>query len=254
MRTPQIFVNELADDRQQFVILMEDLAPAQPGNQLVGESLPHARVAMKESAKLAAAFYGDESIAEHDFVMTTARDDGGAFGQELLQQSWPGFLARFGNALSPECLAFGEDYVRRHTRFVNRYDGAKTLAHGDFRSENILFGMDEACTVDWQTMSETSPLADLAYFMGGSVSVADRRSWERDLVREYSDLLSEHGVYIGFEDCWQQYREQAMHGLLITILGASFSAPDERGEAMFQAMIERHLQHCVDLESGDFLG
>jgi hypothetical protein len=253
MRTPFIYANEITDDRLQFVTLMEDMAPAAPGSQLVGESLEHARVAMREAARLAAAFYGDQSIGEHDYVLTAARDDGGAFGQSLLQQFWPGFLERFGHGLTEECLGFGSCYVDRFTVFTTRFKGTKTLAHGDFRSENILFHGDAACTVDWQTLGETSPLADLAYFMGGSLEVADRRNWERDLVREYSDELATLGVSLGFEECWKQYREQAMHGLIITILGASFSAPAERSDAMFLAMIQRHLQHCVDLEAREFL-
>ena len=44
-----------------------------------------------------------------------------------------------------------------------------------------------------------------------------------------------------------------MHGLIITVLGAAFSTPDERSDRMFLAMIRRHLQHCVDLDAGEFL-
>jgi len=44
-----------------------------------------------------------------------------------------------------------------------------------------------------------------------------------------------------------------MHGLMITILGASFSEAAERSDAMFLVMIQRHLQHCVDLQAGGFL-
>ena len=38
-----------------------------------------------------------------------------------------------------------------------------------------------------------------------------------------------------------------------TILGACFTEAAERSDAMFLAMIQRHLQHCVDLEAGAFL-
>ena len=252
MRTPAIYANEVSDDRQLFVIAMEDMTPAEPGSQLVGESKAHARVAMAEAAKLAAAFYGDESLQEKDFIMSHARD-GGVFGQSLLQQYWPGFLQRFGDGINEECQAFGALYVDNHSVFATRSQAPKTLAHGDFRSENILFHTDQACTVDWQTTSYASPVTDLAYFMGGSVELADRREWERELVQEYSELMTGFGVELPFEDCWQQYREQAMHGLMITILGASFSAPAERSDAMFQIMIQRHLQHCVDMDAGDFL-
>ena len=78
MRTPTIYANEVSDDRLAFVTVMEDMAPAEPGSQLIGESLEHVRVAMGEAAKLAAAFYGDESVGAHDFVMSQVRDDGGA--------------------------------------------------------------------------------------------------------------------------------------------------------------------------------
>lgn len=253
MRTPAIYANEITDDRLLFVTVMEDMAPAEPGSQLIGESLEHARVAMGEAARLAAAFYGDESIGDLDFVMTPGRDDGGAFGQSLLQQFWPVFLQRFGDGISEECAAFGSRYVDKFTTFATRFPGPKTLTHGDFRSENILFSGTEACTVDWQTLGEGSPLTDLAYFMGGSVDVVDRRNWERDLVQEYSAALASEGVSLSFKACWEQYREQAMHGLIITILGASFTEPAERSDAMFLAMIQRHLQHCVDLDAGDFL-
>jgi Ecdysteroid kinase-like family len=253
MRTPTIYANEITDDRLLFITAMEDMAPAEPGSQLVGESIEHARSAMGEAAKLAVAFYGDETVGEHDFVMNQVRTDGGEFGQALLQQYWPGFLERFGHNISDQCCEFGAMYVASHKAFVTRFKGPKTIAHGDFRSENILFDGNSVCTVDWQTTSYASPLTDLAYFMGGSVDTEDRRCWERELVGEYSEVLGSLGLDLGVDDCWDQYREQAMHGLMITILGASFTEPAPRSDAMFLAMIQRHLQHCVDLDAGHFL-
>jgi hypothetical protein len=254
MRTPAIYANEISDDRLIFTTVMEDMAPAEPGSQLIGESIEHARLALRESAKLTAAFYGDESVGEFDFVMAQARDDGGAFAQSLLQDNWPGFLKRFGHGLNAECEAFAANYVNHHTTFATRFQGPKTVAHADFRSENLLFtGNEAACTVDWQTTMESSPLTDLAYFMGGSVDTNDRRAWEQDLVREYREELARLGVDLAFDACWEQYREQAMHGLMISILGASFSEADERGDAMFLTMIQRHLQHCVDMDAASFL-
>lgn len=253
MRTPFIFANDISDDRALFMTVMEDMSPAVTGDQVIGESRERAVLAMSEAAKLAVAFYGDTSIADNDYVMSAARHDGGVMGQQLLRQHWDGFLQRFGAGLSEECIRFGEHYIDHHTDFVMRDSGPKTLVHGDFRSENILFGENLACTVDWQTYSESSPLTDLAYFMGGSVTTENRRAWERELVIEYAGLLRVGGVQLEDDACWDMYREQAMHGLMITILGASFSSPDERGEIMFQAMIQRHLQHCVDLDAGAFL-
>jgi hypothetical protein len=253
MRTPHIYASELSADKTTFLLLMEDLSPAEPGSQLVGESRERSSLALCEAAKLAAAFYGDDSIGCLDYVMTAARDDGGAFGQALMEQSWPGFLDRFGHGLSAQCIAFGERYVSGHAHFVSRLQGPKTLAHGDFRSENILFDGDRAITVDWQTQSESSVMTDAAYFLGGSVEVEDRRIWEKELIEQYRGKLAHYGVELSFQDCWEQYREYAMHGLMISVLGASFTAAEERSDRMFLAMTQRHLQHCVDLDSGEFL-
>ncbi len=170
-----------------------------------------------------------------------------------MEQSWPGFVDRFGHGLSAESIAFGERYVEGYRHFVTRLQGPRTLIHGDFRCENILFGEDEATTVDWQTTAESSVMADAAYFLGGSVEVGDRRRWERELVEGYRGQLAALGVELDARACWDQYREYAMHGIVITVLGATFTAPAERSDRMFLAMIQRHLQHCVDLDSGEFL-
>ncbi|MDG2047696.1 MAG: phosphotransferase [Halioglobus sp.] len=253
MRTPKIYGSELSDDRASFLLLMEDMAPAEPGNNLLGESRENAALALGEVAKLAADFYGDTSLEHRDYVVSAARDDGGAFAQSLMQQSWPGFVDRFGHGLTPQCIAFGEHYVDNVCHFFTRYQGPKTLIHGDFRSENILFTSDQAAIVDWQTVSESSVLADAAYFLGGSVSTEDRRSWEQSLITEYHRSLAAEGVDIPFKECWEQYREYAMHGLVIIVLGASFSSADERSDRMFLALIQRHLQHCVDVNAIEFL-
>ncbi len=253
MKTPRIYASELSEDRTSFLLLMEDMSPAEPGNNLEAASRQHTELALREAAKLAAAYYDDDSIGERDYVQASARDDGGAFGQELLIQNWPAFIDRYGHGISDECRAFGEHYVQNHSRFVSRFQGPKTLAHGDLRSENILFYGDTATVVDWQTMAESSAVTDAAYFLGGSVAPEDRRAWEHELIERYREQLDSLGVTLSAGQCWEQYREYAMHGLLITILGAAYSTPDDRSDKMFLTMIQRHLQHCVDVHSAEFL-
>jgi hypothetical protein len=252
MRTPVIYGSELSEDRTSFLLLMEDMTPAVPGSQLQGETRERTVMALAEAAKLAADYYGKPGLAERDYVMSSL-EDGGAFGQALMEQYWPGFVDRFGHGLSEECIAFGERFARNYAYFVTRLQAPRTLAHGDFRSENILFGADCATIVDWQTTGHSSVLTDAAYFLGGSVDVADRRDWEKQLIEEYRNNLEDAGVALPFQECWNQYREYAMHGLMITVLGASFTSPEERSDKMFLAMIQRHLQQCVDMDSGEFL-
>ena len=248
MRTPNIYHAMLSEAGTEFILLMEDLAPAEPGNQLDGETLAHAKLALTEAAKLHASFHRKTSLLSADFI-TKPAPDAAAFGQELLVQNWLGFIERFGSRLNAQCLAFGEHYIHRHAQWVASYRGESTLIHGDFRAENLLFTDSAVATVDWQTLAESFGLCDVAYFIGGSLTPDLRRTNERDLVEHYRQALAQHGVRLETEDCWQQYRLGSMHGIMITVLGAMFSAAEARSDRMFLTMIQRHLQHCVDLEA-----
>ena len=253
MRTPAIHATELDETGAAMLLVMEDLAPAEPGSQFVGESHDHALLVIEQAARLAASFLGDPQLTPADWIMSPQKPDTAEFVQALLVDAWPNFVERFGGELTDEQLAFGHRYIPHHQHFACRDVGARTLNHGDLRSENILFSADEAITVDWQTIQEGDPLTDLAYFLGGSCTVDDRRAWERELVEDFRGRLSEHGVDLASNDAWARYRAAAMHGIMITVLGATYSTADERSDAMFLTMIQRHLQHCIDLDAGDFL-
>lgn len=250
---PQVFVSLINNEGSDFIILMQDLAPAEAGNQLASESFLRAESVLLEAAKLHADFYQKTALLAHPAVTQTDKDSA-AFGQSLLEQQWPGFKERFGHSLSAECLAFGDQYIKQHVAWSQTYEGPKTLIHGDLRTENILYTHDNtAILVDWQTTMASCPLADVAYFLGGSLDTSTRRKHEKVLLQVYIGKLNALGIRLSIEDGWKQYRQYSIHALMITILGAMFSAPDERGDTMFLLMAQRHLQHCVDMEAHDFL-
>jgi hypothetical protein len=253
IRTPEIYLALIDASGSNFILLMEDLAPAKPGNQLASETIEHAKQALSEASKLHAAFFGKDELLARDYITHTDPDDA-AMAQDLLQQSWPGFVERFGHGLSAECIALGEQYVESHSQWVGHYQGQKTLVHGDFRAENILFS-ESGCTIiiDWQTPMESCCMADVAYFIAGSLDIDSRRAQEHELVEHYRQCLNSKDVTLTQDECWQLYREFSLHGLLITILGAMFSQAGERSDQMFLVMIQRHLQHAVDMSAAEFL-
>ena len=121
--------------------------------------------------------------------------EGAEFAQALLVEQWPGFKQRFGHGLSSECLAFGDQYITSHVAWVRGHLGEKTLIHGDLRTENILYHPDDSATVvDWQTPMASCGLADVAYFLGGSLDTSDRRAHEQTLVSIYRQRLNALGM------------------------------------------------------------
>ena len=57
MHLPKIYYSASDDKGEEFIILMEDMSPAEPGDQLRGETIHRAEMAIDQAAKLHAAFW-----------------------------------------------------------------------------------------------------------------------------------------------------------------------------------------------------
>src|SRR5205085_1977177 len=51
------------------------------------------------------------------------------------------------------------------------------------------------------------------------------------------------------EHCWREYRRQAFGGVLMAIVASMLVQRTERGDEMFMAMLARHSQQALDLDS-----
>jgi hypothetical protein len=253
MRTPRCYFADIDEASGDFVILMEDMTPAGPGDQIAGCDLDVAAVAVAEAVGLHAPFWGDDSLAAIDWL-TVNSPEGAQFAQALLQQFWPGFCERFGDGLDAEQVALGQRFVDGYAAWSAAYDGPLALIHADYRLENMLLAPKGAApdvapiaVVDWQTAAQGCGVADVAYFLGGGLSIEDRRAHERKLLDDYCGRLRAAGVALDDASGWELYRRFTLHGVLITILGAMVTGQDPRGDRMFLAMAQRHLQHALDL-------
>ena len=256
MRTPHCYASLIDDAASDYVILMEDLAPAVPGDQTGQCSLEQAELAIREAAKLHAPLMNDTSLLASEAI-TQSSSEGSALARQLLMQLTPPFVERFRERISPEGETLLERFASGFPEYVEGYAGPLTAVHADYRSENMLFGTAEGgypiAIVDWQSPLYGCPLTDIAYFLGNGPSIEARREHERELVEAYRKELASFGAELSSDECWQMYRRCSMHGFLLTILGCMTSGQEERSDRMFANMIERHLQHALDLEAEEFL-
>ena len=97
-------------------------------------------------------------------------------------------------------------------------------------------------------------MTDASYFLGGSLTLEDRRAHEQELLREYHEALQEHGVRgFGWEECWEGYRRQAFLGVLMTVAPAMLVQRTERGDEMFLVTLARYAQQVLDLDAIELL-
>ncbi len=229
----------------EYVVLLEDLAPARPGDQLAGLEPADAAAAIDELAALHAAGWADPTLAALPWL-NRASPDSAAFTAALITDFYPGFRDRYARRLDGGTLSFIEKFLPRLGGYLARRDEPPTLVHGDFRADNLLFGAPRPAVLDWQTAAYGAGTGDLAYFLGSSLPVAARRAHEDALARRYHAALTARGVALTWADCWEGYRRHALGGIVMGIGASMLVQRTERGDEMFCTMVERHAWHARD--------
>ena len=250
VRTPYCHHAEI-DDSGDFVLVMEDLAPAVPGDQVAGCTPLQARAAVVNLAGLHGPRWCDSTLLDVDTLSLNGPDDI-ALLLEMYGPTTELFLDSLGDLISPEdavtlraCVpAIGPWLLARQERFG--------LVHGDYRLDNLLFSpTGEVAAVDWQTLSLALPARDLAYVVATSLSVDDRRAHERELVAAYHRALVGYGVAdYPAELCWEDYVFALLQVPLVATFGCAYSTNrTERGDRMFAAMVARGCTAIRDLDA-----
>ncbi len=232
-----------------FTLLLEDLFPARPGDELAGATVEQAGAAIDALAAIQAAAWEDPQLADVSWLNASS-----PLNQALLTELLPGFAERYGDRVAPEHFELAERFVGRIDAWASDRRGASALQHGDFRLDNLLFanapGQRPVVAVDWQTVFYGPAQYDLAYFLGCSLPIEQRRRHGEALVRRYHDGLVAAGVeHCSLEECFGQYRRMAFGGLVMSIAASMLVERTERGDDMFMAVFARHAQQAIDLES-----
>lgn len=222
-----------------FTLVLEDVADAVQGDQIAGCSPDDARTALAALAKVHGPVLGDAHVGSQAWLNQASPLDQALFGMLL-----PGFLDRYGDRVAPEHAEVCERFAAVVDAWAADRRPPLGLVHGDYRLDNLLFGPDGCTIVDWQTVSWGPALLDAAYFLGSSLTVADRRAHEHDLLRTYLD-----GVGLGWEEGWTEYRRQAFYGILINVVASMVVVRTDRGDDMFMACLARSAQQVLDLDS-----
>ncbi|HWC37958.1 MAG TPA: phosphotransferase [Acidimicrobiales bacterium] len=258
VRAPRCYHAYVDDTATDFVLLLEDVAPARQGDQLSGCTVEQAAVAVEELPRLHAPRWGDASLAELDWLHRNP-EESAAFTSQLVAGLFAGFCDRYSERIDADIMALGERLMARLPTYLGDRRGPWTVAHGDFRLDNLLFGTEPddpaVVVVDWQTVTHGPGVSDLSYFLGAGLLPETRRSHERDLVRSYHDALTAAGVVgLDWNECWTQYRRYTFSGLIMAIAASMLVEQTDRGDEMFVTMAQRHGRHAIDLEAERLIG
>lgn len=252
IRTPAVYVAEL-DEANNFVLLLEDLAPAVQGDHMRGCSLDDARKALEEAAMLHAAFWNDAELASQDWVYIPAGAQG-FYTTELMESSWTHFEKTYAHRMDPEVIKVCAEYIRHHAAWNAPRPAPKTYSHNDFRVDNMLFGGERIAVVDWQTSNYLGTGMDVAYFLGGAFDRETRRRHEVELLQGYHDALCRRGVKdYSFDHLMADYRHYSFAVLAVAIAATVIVKQTERGDHLFMKMVTDGAWQALDNGALDIL-
>jgi hypothetical protein len=121
------------------------------------------------------------------------------------------------------------------------------LSHGDAHIGNTyrIPGQIAPRFLDWQVLSLGPWSIDVAYFMVGALSIADRQHHEDALLRHYLDALGGFGAPAPtFDEAMAALRRHHLHGVMWAFCPPQMQDPDDCAE-----MARRHVQAAVDHET-----
>ncbi len=250
VRVPRCWHASVTDDALEFLLLLEDLAPATQGDQLAGCTVAEAEAAAVNLAGLHGPRWCDASLADFEGLSLMGADDGELLAS-VMGPMTEVFVARFADRLAPADREVLERVPAVSGSWISARNERFAPVHGDYRLDNLMFppGGGPVTALDWQTVSLGLPARDLAYLTATSLSVADRRAHEDALVAAYHRALLAYGVAdYDLDLCRDDYRFSMLQAPLIIVLGCAVGEPTERGDRMFLAMTERSCAAIRDLD------
>lgn len=260
LRTPRRYFAAMDLDRQAFVLLLEDLASARAGDQAAGCTVADAELAVREIAVLHAAWWEHPRLGALTWM--PAQADIHPSAADFWQATWDRGVEQRGGALPPEVLRLGERLGERALAVLAELAGPPhTIVHGDYHLDNLFFAESDPCAplivADWQLTVRGRGVFDVAFFLSGNLSPADRRAHETRLLRTWHDALVGRGVQgYSFEQALRDYKLSVAYCLAVVMIlsGMPGSGGGERRALLLDVWLSRVAAAIADLQVGELVG
>ena len=259
VRVPSLLYGDLDTRSQRFVLVLEDLGGMEAIPQSVGVGVERAQRAIREIAGVQGRFWeatDEPALAACGAFLTAGQR---RIMQTLFLLTLPLAFERFGDLFTTDTRRRAEAFGSRiDAHFAAVAKGPKTVVHGDYRGDNVLFGGEgegDFAVIDWQGCGIGCGMYDVAFFLATSVSVDDRRRIERDAVAEYHDIVCRMGAKdYSRDDCWRSYRQNMLGPLMPMVLGCGgIDVSDEALRRQTRVLLDRTLTAIEDLNAWEFL-
>jgi Ecdysteroid kinase-like family len=229
---------------QDTVLLLEDVSGrGRMLDQVAGCSPSDARAAIRSLAQLHACFWDDTSLDDAPFLRRLCDDPYPAAVAFAYDTAWPRVQEFFPELITDRVKTFGDGYSARIAPLFEKLcEPPLVLSHGDWRLDNLFVTPDnDVIAVDWQLLDRSVGPRDLAYFVTGSIDVADPAEYQRAF-NDYLSDLADRGVHLDEAWAYEMYRYGTMLGFVYPVIAAgALTIEDPRHMELTRVMLNRSL-------------
>ena len=251
IRVPTGHFGTIDEETAQFVLLIEDLGEKRCVDQVVGMELGDAEHAVDELAAWQAQFWGKaDEIVDRGLAMSLGDPIYPAVLPMVFTEGWEKVTGTVD--LPASIRTVGEKWVGGFESLLQEMcQGPNTLAHGDYRADNMLFDDDGSLVLlDFQLIGSGTAAYDLAYFITQSLDAELAADHERELFDRWIEGLRAGGVAaddLGHQ--WDHYRKAALFCLCYPIVASrGMDLDDPRQMALLNCMNTRYARAVEQLD------
>jgi hypothetical protein len=223
IRVPGCYHADANQDTSEFILVLEDMGSLRCADQIVGMRIADAEQAVDELAAWHAAFWGKaDAMAEEGLTVRLGDPMYPAILPFVFGEGWEK-VTREIPEIPKEILAVGPRFSDALPGLLTDLDQSPTtLAHGDYRADNILFADDgSAVLLDFQLIGTGSGAYDLAYFVTQSLDAEVAAANEQRLFERWRAGLLAGGVpEADLERMWTDYRKAALFCLAYPVIAS----------------------------------
>lgn len=243
-RVSKSFYGEVNEETSQFAMVVEDLGNLRAVDQVKGMNIDDARRAVDGLAAMHAKWWGKaDALAADGTTISLGDPIYPAIVPMVFAEGWekctkeikmPDSIMqvgpRFGNAVAPLLASLAK--------------GPNTLAHGDYRADNMFFDeQNKLVVLDFQLIGTGIGAYDLAYFITQSIAADDASKHERELFDRWIDGVLSGGAPKDLVDkkaLWEHYRSAALFCLAYPIVASrGMDLSDKRSFELVDCMNTR---------------
>ena len=194
---PTCHAAEFDDESGEFVLLLEDLSAARPGDWEL-DPIGDIRFALEKLAQLHAGFWGDPLLQQYDWIVDTSDCHNPPPYRELWNEKLEQVRVLYRDQIAASVWTACDQW-RDHWDDIMRCmsTDTHTLVHTDVHLEQIFFpteALPRFALFDWQNPTKGWAAEDVIHPIVCDLDIEDRRVHEAGLINHYYDQLCQHGV------------------------------------------------------------